>query len=81
MSPTPETCPKCAHSMQQGFITDFGHSGVLPSTWVPGSPQRSFWTGTKLPPREEWVPVAVFRCTGCGYLESYARPEFGTEES
>jgi hypothetical protein len=25
------------------------------------------------------VPIGAFRCTQCGYLEYYARPEFGSK--
>ncbi len=40
-----------------------------------GAPQKSFWAGTKLP-EEKQIPVGTFRCSRCGFLESYARPEF-----
>jgi hypothetical protein len=62
--------------MAQGFIADFARSQTVVPTWVEGAPQKSFWTGTKVP-RDKCTPVGSFRCATCGYLESYARPEFG----
>jgi hypothetical protein len=71
-------CPKCGSAMQQGFVfdDDYGHRRV--SQWIPGAPLKSFWSGTKLP---DAAPVAVgtYRCSSCGYLEFYARPEFAAK--
>jgi hypothetical protein len=63
--------------MQQGFLVDYSQAIRLVSHWAPGVPQRSFWTGTKLP--DGSVPIGAFRCASCGFLESYARPEFAAE--
>ena len=60
--------------MVQGFMVDRGNANaVLVSTWAAGAPAKSFWRGTKV---EEEIPVGVFRCSRCGFLEAYARPEF-----
>jgi hypothetical protein len=64
--------------MDQGFTVDDSHLGMRASHWAPGAPRWSFWTGIKKP--AEQVPVATFRCSICGYLESYARQEFGFEK-
>lgn len=69
------TCPKCGGGMKQGFIMDFAHSQFLVSQWAPGAPKRSFWMGTKKP-KEGLISVGTYRCDSCGFLESYARPEF-----
>lgn len=63
--------------MNQGFIVDntYGARGV--SHWAPGSPKKSFWTGTKVP--EEILPLGAFRCSGCGYVEFYADDRFAAE--
>ena len=67
-------CPKCAAAMAPGFIIDKGDNGsVSAPEWAEGKPERSFWTGVKLRGRERH-PVTTFRCTACGYLESYAGP-------
>jgi hypothetical protein len=62
--------------MEQGFVVDStqGFRGV--SHWVGGAPRRSFWSGTKLP-KEGMIPIGTYRCSSCGFLEGYARPEFG----
>jgi hypothetical protein len=61
--------------MSQGFVADFGYAHTEVSTWVEGSPKSSFWQGVKTP-MEQRVPIGTFRCISCGFLESYARPEF-----
>jgi len=64
--------------MSQGFVLDNTHGGNVVSRWAAGAPQKSFWFGTKLPD-EDLVPIGAFRCTSCGFLELYARPEFAPE--
>jgi predicted nucleic-acid-binding Zn-ribbon protein len=66
-----KTCPKCSGRMEEGFVLDRTHGANLQSTWVAGFPTRSFWTGLKLRGLPT-LPVTTFRCSGCGYLESYA---------
>jgi uncharacterized protein (UPF0212 family) len=68
-------CPKCNSEMVQGFVIDWNSAGRLVSNWVEGAPEKSFWTGTKVD-IEKCIPVGTFRCPGCGFLESYAQPEF-----
>ena len=65
-------CPKCRASMDEGFIKDETYGQVLASKWVEGPPEKSFWTGTKTKGKEQ-VQVRTYRCSSCGYLESYAR--------
>ncbi len=74
---TPQ-CPKCKSAMVQGFIVDFNLAGRMVSSWVEGAPEKSTWTGTKVP-TEKTIPVGTFRCSGCGFLESYAQPEFASK--
>jgi hypothetical protein len=57
--------------MEEGFIKDETHGAVHASKWVEGSPEKSFWTGTKTRGKKQ-VQVRTFRCTRCGYLESFA---------
>ena len=71
-------CPKCDGQMEQGFVLDNTYGGRLVSQWAPGAPSRSFWTGTKLP-EEGLIPIGVYRCQACGFLESYARSEFSAK--
>ena len=76
MSPQPGVCPKRQGEMVQGFVADFAHAKIVVSTWVEGPPKKSFWFGTKVQ-EEKCISIGTFRCESCGYLESYARPEFG----
>ncbi len=69
MPTTPDTCPKCQGPMQEGFIFSF-----RPSRWIAGSPEPSLWTVIKISGKEQH-PIQSYRCTSCGYLESYATGE------
>lgn len=78
MSAGTSRCPKCNGEMVQGFI--YGREGPnrVVSTWVEGMPEmvgRLFRQTRKGPP-DKCLPVGVFRCSACGFLESYAGPEF-----
>jgi hypothetical protein len=73
----PQTCPKCGGDMNWGYIVDNALTKLVASQWASGSPQWSFWTGTKQ--TSEPLPIAAFRCSSCGYLESYAQPEFAAK--
>jgi hypothetical protein len=73
MSSNHLSCPKCAGSMEAGFILDRAHMNVLTvSQWLEGEPETSFWTGLKTKNRERYA-VATYRCQRCGFLESYAK--------
>ena len=61
--------------MEQGFVLDHDYSARVVSQWAAGVPLKSFWSGTKLPD-EKLIPIGTYRCSSCGYLESYARQEF-----
>jgi Domain of unknown function (DUF6487) len=66
------TCPKCHRHMEEGYVLDRAHAAVAQAVWVAGPPVRSFWTGLKID-RTALKPITTYRCTGCGYLESYTR--------
>jgi hypothetical protein len=68
-------CPKCDGEMSQGFVLDSTYGARLVDQWFEGAPRKSFWYGTKLPDGKS-IPIGTFRCTSCGFLESYAREEF-----
>ena len=60
--------------MESGFVIDkVGHhsSSASAQEWAEGVPERSFWTGLNLASRERHA-VVTYRCSACGYLESYA---------
>jgi hypothetical protein len=68
-------CPKCAGNMVQGFVPDRTYGAILVEGWHEGQPRKSFWTQTKEPPTQG-LPIGVFRCEQCGYLEFYADQQF-----
>jgi hypothetical protein len=75
MPDKPNTCPKCQGPMQEGFILDTIHGNAhAASRWVAGFPEPSFWLGTKISDKEQH-PIQSYRCTSCGYMESYATGE------
>jgi hypothetical protein len=78
MSARPHKCSKCGDEMEQGFVLDNTYGARIVSQWVAGPPEKSFWFGTKLPDNS-LIPIGTFRCTSCGFLESYARPEFAAQ--
>ena len=71
-------CPKCNAEMEEGFILDKGDSGALQSRWVEGEPEKTSLFGVKTTwfgvntSGKEILQVTTYRCTGCGFLESYA---------
>jgi hypothetical protein len=80
MSAEANRCLKCNGEMVQGFIFESQGPGRMVSTWVEGAPKKKkifwkiFWV-----PADKCVPVGTFRCSACGFLESYARPEFAAK--
>lgn len=74
-----DVCPRCRGSMRQGFVVDHTEGlGRVVSHWAAGAPVKSLWAGTKLP-ATTLIPIGTYRCSDCGYLESYARPEFAPQ--
>jgi len=71
MFTTAPDCPRCRGRMERGFIVDDSHASQLVSRWAAGEPKKSMWTGLKVE-KKDVLPVATFRCSKCGYLESYA---------
>ena len=88
MVPDNQRCPKCNGEMTQGFIVDRGNAEISlrsremgfgtrhVSKWAPGTPVKSLLLMTKV---RNALPIGTFRCSSCGYLESYASPEFASE--
>ena len=72
MTTTEKECPKCRNMMEEGFIADNTYGGVATTMWVEGDPEESFWTGIKTKGKRQ-VEVHTFRCSNCGFLESYAQ--------
>lgn len=69
---TTNDCPKCRSRMEEGFIQDSYQHQVKTTRWIEGAPEKSFFQGIKTRGKRQF-PLTVYRCTRCGYLESYAR--------
>lgn len=67
------TCPKCQATMTQGFVLDHTQSGYRAvSSWIEGAPVKSVWLGLKFD-KSAQRDVQTWRCSRCGFLESYAK--------
>ena len=74
MAEVPIVCPKCEKEMQAGFVPDYSDGVVLERRWVEGK-FATRWLGLRLRSKKPPVPITTYRCTACGYLESYARQQ------
>jgi hypothetical protein len=72
-------CPKCRGQLVRGFIPDYSHAAILVGRWHEGTPRKSFfgWWRCMKAPKSDGLPVGVYRCSTCGYLEFYAGSEYG----
>ena len=67
------SCTKCNTDMEEGFIVDYGHSQFRQAaSWIAGPPEKGGFSGLEIKGKRQ-IPLRSFRCTACGYLESYAR--------
>jgi hypothetical protein len=75
MTQKPLECPKCAGHMESGFMIERGGGPRDRQVrWVEGEPIPTLWfAGVKIQDQEP-IPVTTYRCSGCGYLESFAIP-------
>lgn len=66
------TCPKCGSRFQEGWVRDrTHHQRSEQASWIAGKPERSFWTRLKVHGLVQY-PIITYRCSRCGFLESYA---------
>ena len=72
-----KACEKCAGVMENGFIADYTYgdsdSTIVQNIWIEGDLERS-WARTKTKGKRKYL-IETFRCTNCGYLESFAVKE------
>jgi hypothetical protein len=61
--------------MEAGFLLDSSYLNLLPTLWIKGNVERSFWTLVKIRGKTKRM-VRSYRCVRCGYLKSYAREEW-----
>ena len=68
----PSTCQRCGEPLELGYVLEIGDGNTRSvSQWISGPPERGFMFGLKTRNRRSY-PVTTFRCTQCGFLESYA---------
>jgi hypothetical protein len=77
--PESPTCPRCRSEMVRGYLLDRTYGSYGMGTWIEGPPERSSSSDLVRPRLERSIPIVSYRCTGCGYLELYARPELVEE--
>ena len=53
------TCDECGGNMQEGYVLDVAHGGVLPSIWVEGKPESSLWSGLKTKGKNKYWLIDV----------------------
>ena len=69
---TKHECPKCKSRMEPGLLIDHTHHGLRTrQTWIAGE-MKEGWLGREKMPSGRVENVTTWRCTSCGYLESYA---------
>ena len=67
----PPKCGKCGADTLEGYIPDEDHNQYTPPIWVAGKPEFGIFGGAKIAGLETHT-IRTFRCTKCGFLESYA---------
>jgi hypothetical protein len=65
-----DSCLKCQGKMQAGYVLDKNYVAVFVSAWREGTPEKGLLGGIK--ENKMPHPITTFRCTECGFLESYA---------
>lgn len=66
-----KTCGKCGGAMTVGVMVDHSHGGAYPERWQKGEAIVSKWWGLRQDKKAQ-LDVETWRCTRCGFLESYA---------
>ena len=60
-SETVRECPKCGSEMEAGFLLDSSYMNLLPTLWLNGPLERSFWTLVKIRGKRRLI-VESHRC-------------------
>lgn len=69
--PSDFKCSKCSGEMQEGLVVDLNYAGILQSMWVEDPSATNAGPGAMDGKRK--VKTMTYRCSKCGYLDSYAR--------
>lgn len=63
-------CTKCNGQMLEGLVVDFNYTGAMPSMWVEEKTQAG---ASNMMNGKRKVKTVTYRCSDCGYLDSYAK--------
>jgi hypothetical protein len=66
-----DKCGKCGGAMKEGFLHDSGQHSSGVAHWAEGTPEYNILRFLRMKGRRK-LPIRSFRCTKCGFLESYA---------
>lgn len=69
--PSDFRCSKCSGEMQEGLVVDLNYGGILQSMWVEDQAGKS--VGREITDGKRKVKTITYRCSSCGYLDSYAK--------
>ena len=64
-------CAKCGGEMELGYVSDRNCGWHDPRKWFPGVLQLGWLEGIQKN-KAKPLHVITYRCSACGYLESYA---------
>lgn len=69
----PNKCSKCGSEIVEGFLLDatYGTINHKVTTWIQGKPEKSLFQSIKTHGKT-MLNVTTFKCSSCGFLESYA---------
>lgn len=57
--------------MKEGFLIDSAHQAIRVGHWAEGAPEYWMLRILKMKGRKK-LPIRSWRCSRCGFLESYA---------
>lgn len=76
---TERKCARCSGTMETGLLLDRTQAQIYPAVWTDGPVKRN-WLGGLKASDSRLYRVETWRCTDCGYLESYAKARTGLYE-
>lgn len=65
-------CSKCSSEMQAGLVVDLNYAGIIRSMWVDEQAGNGASPETVMSGKRK-VKTTTYRCSNCGYLDSYAK--------
>ena len=74
-----KSCAKCGGEMELGYLLDLSHGQVVRQRWTPAPLPRGWLGGIRFKGWDEGYIVGTYRCSQCGFLESYATREEGRQ--